>query len=86
MNYYSVLDAGMAWEASQFGDLSRDESVILFLISELLIDVIEGSVKRTPNYCMFIADFALLSPNSRETSMSYDKHLKNLRLYKNRCA
>ena len=24
VNYYTVLDTGMAWENSQFGDLSRD--------------------------------------------------------------
>lgn len=30
VNYYSVLDAGMAWETSQFGDLSRDAFVCLF--------------------------------------------------------
>jgi hypothetical protein len=30
VNYYSVLDVGMAWETSQFGDLSRDEFVCLF--------------------------------------------------------
>ena len=31
VNYYVVLDAGMAWETSEFGDLSRDQCV-LFLI------------------------------------------------------
>ena len=30
MNYYSVLDVGMAWETSQFGDLSKDEFMYLF--------------------------------------------------------
>ncbi len=30
VNYYLVLDAGMAWEASEFGDLTRDQSVLLF--------------------------------------------------------
>ena len=30
MNYYSVLDVGMAWETSQFSDLSKDEFVYLF--------------------------------------------------------
>ena len=29
VNYYLVLDVGMAWEASQFGELSRDELVSL---------------------------------------------------------
>ena len=31
VNYYSVLDVGMAWENSEFGDLSRDECVVQFL-------------------------------------------------------
>lgn len=25
VNYHVVLDAGMAWETGQFGDISRDE-------------------------------------------------------------
>jgi hypothetical protein len=29
VNYYSVLDAGMAWETSQFGDLSKDAFVFI---------------------------------------------------------
>lgn len=33
VNYYSVLDAGMAWETNQFGDLTRDEFVSLSHIS-----------------------------------------------------
>jgi hypothetical protein len=28
VNYYVVLDTGMAWETKQFGDLSRDEYAI----------------------------------------------------------
>ncbi len=36
VNYYSVLD-GMAWETSQFGDLSRDESVFFLCFSVLLL-------------------------------------------------
>jgi hypothetical protein len=30
VNYYSVLDVGMAWEMSQFGDLSREVFVYSF--------------------------------------------------------
>lgn len=33
---------------------------------------------------MFTADFVLLFPNLYKTSMRYDEHLKNSRLYKNR--
>jgi hypothetical protein len=34
---------------------------------------------------MCIVDFVLKFPNLRKTSISYDTHLKNLKLYKNRC-
>ncbi len=37
VNYYSVLDAGMAWETSQFGDLSRDESVFVLVCFSVLL-------------------------------------------------
>jgi endonuclease III-like uncharacterized protein len=33
VNYYAVLDAGMALETSEFGELSREEYVFSFIIS-----------------------------------------------------
>ena len=85
MNYYSVLDAGMAWETSQFGDLSRDESVFFPCSSSLYVtDTIEDSVQRIQRGCMFIVGFVLEFPNLRKTFMSYDKHPRNSKLYKNR--
>ena len=61
-------------------------SVFYFLFSnQAVIDNTKGSVQRMRNHWTFIADCALQFPNSRKTSMSYNKHPKNLRLYRNRC-
>ena len=61
-------------------------SVFYFLLSnQAVIDIAKGSVQRMRNYWTFIANCALQFPNSRKTSMSYNKHPKNLRLYRNRC-
>lgn len=80
VNYYSVLDAGMAWETSQFGNLSRDESVSLFTASiTSILNVIKGSIQRTTNCCTFIADFAVEFCNLQGIFISYNIHLKSLR-------
>lgn len=84
MNYYAVLDAGMAWETSQFGDLSRDECVLFYFFSQLVINLFKDSLRRTRSHYTFIAGFVLECRNLHKTFMNYSKHLKSSKLYKNR--
>jgi hypothetical protein len=84
VNYYLVLDVGMAWEASQFGELSRDELVSFSVFSVLLNNII-GSAQRMRTYCTSIVNFVLDFPNLRKTFTNYSK-IRKSKLYKNRCA